>query len=116
MFSRAARQMIVYVQWRFRRQPGLCAALPGLWHGPDVAVQAMSAQRRAAANAEALPVLLQLADSHADPRVRKNAAQAARTAKKTPQHHAQSARPDPPPYATMPSLVRPAPERYSRSR
>ena len=113
MFSRAARQMIVYVQWRFRRQPGICAALPGLCHDPDVAVQAMSAQRRAAANAEALPVLLQLADSHADPRVRKNAAQAARTAKKTPQHHAQSGRPDTHSYATMTSLREPVTERGS---
>ncbi len=83
--------MTVYVLWRFRRQPGICAALPGLCHDPDVAVQAMSALRRAAGNAEALPALLQLADSHADPRVRKNAG--SQDSEEDPQQHAQSGRP-----------------------
>ena len=78
----AARQMIVYALWRFRRQPGLCAALPSLCHDPDVALHAMSALRRAVGSVVALPILLQIADSHADRRVRKNAAEAAGRAKK----------------------------------
>jgi hypothetical protein len=84
---RAARQMILYALWRFRRQPGICAALPGLCHDPDVAPHAMSAPRRAVGNVEALPTLLEIANSHVDPRVRKNAAQAAERAKKVLQTH-----------------------------
>ncbi|HEY6278561.1 MAG TPA: HEAT repeat domain-containing protein [Streptosporangiaceae bacterium] len=84
----AARQMIVYSLWRFRRQPGICAALPSLCHDPDVALHAMSALRRAVGNEQALPTLLHIAGSHADPRVRKHAAQAARRAQKALQAHA----------------------------
>ncbi len=49
---------------------------------PDVAIHAMSALRRAVGNAEALPVLLQIAATHAEPRVRENAARAANKAEK----------------------------------
>jgi len=47
-----------------------------------VAIHAMSALRRAVGNAEALPVLLQIAATHAEPRVRENAARAANKAEK----------------------------------
>ena len=80
--------MIVYALWRFRRQPGICAALPSLCYDPDVALHAMSALRRAVGSAEELPIFSQIADSHADPRVRKNAAQAAGGANKALQTHA----------------------------
>ena len=74
--------MIVYALWRFRRQPQVRAALPGLSHEPDVALRAMSALRRAAGNAGALPTLLQVATAHPDPHVHDNAARAARKARK----------------------------------
>ena len=48
----------------------------------------MSALRRAVGSVVALPILLQIADSHADRRVRKNAAEAAGRAKKALQTYA----------------------------
>jgi hypothetical protein len=70
------------VLWRFRQRPEIRAGLVSLSRDPDVAIHAMSALRRAVGNAAALPVLLQIAAAHADPRVRENAARAANKAGK----------------------------------
>jgi hypothetical protein len=72
------RQMVVYSLWRYKSDVRVRHALEQLVTDPDVSLHAMSAFRRTIGNIEALPLLLNVRDSHPDEIVRRHAKDAVR--------------------------------------
>lgn len=76
-----ARQMIVDSLWRWRTDPTVAPTLARLCEDPDVCLHAMSAYRRTVGNANAIKLLV-LLESHADPKVQRQASRARLKAEK----------------------------------